>query len=136
MSLIKKAKKSEPKEAGKSSLAVAYATQRRNKRSAGAAPTPAKFEPIHHGSIAEQILRKKKDSGMADLEANAKEIVDPTYDELNREAVDGRAESEAEALDMSDHPEDSNMIGDELDDSEEYSMIDKIRAKIRAKRGM
>lgn len=91
----------------------------------------------HYESIADAILAKKR---KAKKMAEGGEVVDldnkeeplGQYEHMNEEAADEDLYDDSQ---LSAQPEDSNEIGDDID-SDEHDMIDKIRAKIRSKRGM
>lgn len=88
-------------------------------------------------SISDGIMRRRKEQyepsqdGMVDLEQNSEEMPNQ-YDE-----VDGKAAHEEQYDDsqLSKQPMDSNEHGDSID-SDEHDMLDSIRKKIKAKRGM
>lgn len=90
----------------------------------------------HGGSIADNIMAKKRakmyaDGGQVDLEENAEEGKnledDLSFDALRKELYD---------VDSSIHgqPMDSNEHGDAID-SDEHDMIDKIRSRMKSRRG-
>lgn len=90
----------------------------------------------HYDSIADAIIAKRKakmmaDGGMVDLEANSEE----SPNEEDQMSFKANGKEQYDDSQLSAQPEDSNEHGDELD-SDEHDMISRIRAKIRAKRGM
>lgn len=86
-------------------------------------------------SLADQIMRKKyADGGMVDLEEESEEQPN-YYDELNELAAD---EPQYDDDQLSAQPLDSNEDGDEYDsrdESDEHDMVDKIRQRIKMRRG-
>lgn len=88
----------------------------------------------HATSIADAILDKRHrmaQGGMVDLNSNSEEVGRSPYDEDNAESGN---EEQYDLDQLSDQPEDSNEHADALDDADAHSMVDKIRAKLRAKR--
>lgn len=85
-------------------------------------------------SIADHIIQKRQkmaEGGEVDLDANSEETGRSPYDEYNAEAGN---EEQYDDGQISPQPEDSNEHADMLDDADAHSMVDKIRAKLRAKR--
>lgn len=86
-------------------------------------------------SIADAIIEKRHkmaQGGAVDLNANSEEEYRSPYDTLNADAAD---DEQYDLDQLSAQPEDSNQHGDELSDEDAHSMISKIRAKLRSKRG-
>lgn len=83
-----------------------------------------------HASLAAAIMAKRQkmaEGGMVDLTLNQKPQPG-IADDLNKEALKHDMEK------MPSQPLDSNKLGDELEDADEYSMISQIRAKMAKKR--
>lgn len=129
------------------SLAIAYSIQRKNKpkMAHGGPVSPMSASPSdteeHYESIADAILAKKRkakfaDGGMVDLDENAEEAsANPnTYDDQNELAA--MKENYDEGMDGVIDPMDSNEHGDELSDEDSHDMVDSIRKKYKAKKGM
>lgn len=94
----------------------------------------------HDASVSDAIMRKRNkkmyaDGGEVDLSINADE--EPNHeDDLSYEALKKENYSETPGLDALDSPMDSNEDGHELSDADEHDMIEAIRRKMRAKRGL
>lgn len=90
------------------------------------------------GSVADEIMRKKKmyaEGGEVDLSENAEEEPN-NEDDMSYEALKKENYSESDGLEALDQPEDSNEKSHEPSDSDEHDMVESIRRKMRAKRGM
>lgn len=84
-------------------------------------------------SVADKIMAKKRmaDGGQVDLEENSEESPNEE-DQMSFEA-NGKEQYDLSQLD--EQPEDSNEHGHELLDEDSHDMVEKIRRKIKAKRG-
>lgn len=90
----------------------------------------------HFDSIADAIIAKKRrkmmaEGGEVDLEENSEES--PNFEDQQSFKANGKEQYDDSQL--SDQPEDSNEHGDEMD-SDIHDMVSRIRAKLKAKRGM
>lgn len=91
----------------------------------------------HYESIADAILAKKRkakmmaEGGQVDLEEHSEEHSN-LYDKLDEEIADEPIYDDTQ---ISAQPEDSNEHGDDIE-SDKHDMVDRIRSKMRAKRGM
>lgn len=85
--------------------------------------------------LSDSIMRKRyADGGMVDLEEESEEQPNE-YDDLNEDAADMPQYDDDQ---LSDQPMDSNEHGDEYDDrdkSDQYDMIEKMRQRIKMRRG-
>lgn len=149
MSIIKKKAKMPAKDASTPSLAVAYnASKATAKRPPSKAAMPSSSDDVdasdlmsddeRASSVADAIMKKRKvkkmsEGGMVDLESNAAESNDNDFDSLNEDAS-----SQDDNFLKENYSEDFNTIspGHEPVDQEDDSMISKIRASMKAKRGM
>lgn len=92
----------------------------------------------HYSSIADAILAKKKkakmmaDGGMVDIEENGEEEGSSPYDDMNADAAMKELYDDEQ---LRAQPEDSNEKGDDIS-SDSHDMVDAIRKKYRAKKGM
>lgn len=87
-------------------------------------------------SIADAIMRKRHkkkmaEGGMVDLEANSEES--PNMEDQYSFEANGKEQYDDSQI--SKQPMDSNETGDSIE-SDAHDMVSKIRAKIKAKRGM
>lgn len=88
-------------------------------------------------SIADAILRKRRNAkmmaegGQVDLEENSEEA--PNFEDDASFEANGKEQYDDSQL--SAQPQDSNEHGDDIS-ADEHDMISRIRAKLRAKRGM
>ncbi len=87
--------------------------------------------------IVDAIMRKRQkyaSGGEVDLSRNADE--DPNMeDQLSYEALKKENYSESEGLAQLNQPEDSNEHGHDMRDEDSFDMIEKMRRKIKSKRG-
>lgn len=77
----------------------------------------------------------EKDDDMADMHQNSREEPN-NEDDMSFNALRKENYSEDAALDALDQPADSNMKSPEHDPEDEHDMIEKMRSKIRSKRGL
>jgi len=138
----------------KQALAIAYATQRRSKMAKGGMAKAHAEESSMHStkdidmlehddhmddetrSMAEMIMEHRRmkqmaDGGMVDLEANAEEEPADSFDDLNEEAAKKELYDDQQ---LHSQPEDSNEHMDKIE-SDAHDMIDKLRNRMRLRRG-
>lgn len=130
------------------SLAIAYSIKRKSKMAKGGKVMQPKRDDHRYddemmdeerpSSIAHAIMRKRQEEkmmaegGMVDLDENSEEMQPNDYNEQNEDA----AKKELYDLDQLDSdPMDSNEHGDELADADEHDRVDRIRARIKMRRG-
>lgn len=143
--------------AGTPDLAVAYAVRRKPKKMAkggmvegaedDSVVAPAPRKPDNHrlpedeymadhfadGGIVEKIMAKRRvPDGQVDIQENGEEMPNQ-FDDLNEMAVKKELYDDEQ---LSPQPMDSNEHGDDLTDADAHDMVDMIRRKIKAKRGM
>lgn len=140
MSLIKKAKrpsaKSETVPTPKRSLSVALGVARMSRKKdkihkmAEMLPKESDSSGVPSSMSLAQAVRasKKPKDSEADLDANNEEILDNSYDDMNKLAFEEDLYSADEQVE--DQPADSNEDDVELD-SDKHDMISAIRRKMR-----